>query len=200
MPSLKLRLIFRPKSDIRCPKSGGLQKKKKVFADFETDFSEIRTFFCPKSGGFQKQKKKVFADFEIDFSEIQTFFCSKSGGLQTKKIRSSPLLRLIFRPKSLGLGWWGGMHPEIETDFLAEIVSFRLVGGMHPPLNPPLDTGASVFQKRKKQRSSKVFFRQKKGLQNIFSGDLQKRNTKKVFTNFQQSFWGFPTKFQGPKK
>ena len=28
--------------------------------------------------------------------------------------------RLIFRPKSLLLGWWGGMHPPI------------------PPLNPPL--------------------------------------------------------------
>ena len=28
--------------------------------------------------------------------------------------------RLIFRPKSLLLGWWGGMHPP------------------HPPLNPPL--------------------------------------------------------------
>ena len=32
---------------------------------------------------------------------------------------------------------------EIETDFLAEIVRFRLVGGMHPhpPLNSPLATG-----------------------------------------------------------
>ena len=27
---------------------------------------------------------------------------------------------------------------QIEADFSAEIVTFRLVGGMHPPLNPPL--------------------------------------------------------------
>ena len=55
---------------------------------------------------------------------------------------------MIFRPKSLGLSWWGGDASrngaelfEIEADFSAEIVTFRLVGGMHPPippLNPPL--------------------------------------------------------------
>ena len=27
---------------------------------------------------------------------------------------------------------------ETEADFSAKIVTFRLVGGMHPPLNPPL--------------------------------------------------------------
>ena len=30
----------------------------------------------------------------------------------------------------------------METDFSAEIVSFWLVGGMHPPLNPPLAAGS----------------------------------------------------------
>ena len=65
MSSLKLRLIFRPKSD-------------------------IQKFFCRKSGGLQK--KKVFADFETDFSEIQAFFFFSKW-------------RLIFRPKSLVLGW-----------------------------------------------------------------------------------------------
>ena len=45
-------------------------------------------------------------------AEIQTFFRPKSGGLQKKKKkRSSPKLGVIFRPGSLGLGWWGGMHP-----------------------------------------------------------------------------------------
>ena len=58
-----------------------------------------------------------------------------------KKKRSSPKLEVIFRPGSLGLGWWGDASLtgaelfEIETDFLAKIVTFRLVGGMggmHP--------------------------------------------------------------------
>ena len=60
---------------------------------------------------------------------------------------------MIFRPDSLRLGWWGGDASrngadlfEIETDFSAKIVTFRLVGGMHPPhpppLNPPLQTTA----------------------------------------------------------
>ena len=30
--------------------------------------SEIQTFFCPKSGGLQKKKKKVFTKIESDFS------------------------------------------------------------------------------------------------------------------------------------
>ena len=53
---------------------------------------------------------------------------------------------MIFLPGSLGLGWWGGDASltgaelfEIEADFSAKIVTFRLVGGdASPPLNPPL--------------------------------------------------------------
>ena len=41
------------------------------------------------------------------------------------------------------------------------------------------DTGASGLQK-------------KKDLQNVFSGDLQKRKTKKVFANYPRGFWRFP--------
>ena len=59
MSSPKLRVIFRPKS-------------------------EIQAFFSPKIRWSPKKKKKK---------------------------RSSPKLRAIFRPGSLGLGWWGGMHP-----------------------------------------------------------------------------------------
>ena len=68
-------------------------------------------------------------------SEIQTPKKKKK-----KKKRSSPKLRLIFRPDSLRLGRWGGDASqngaelfEIEADFSAKIVTFRLVGGMHPP-------------------------------------------------------------------
>ena len=92
MSSPKLRLIFRPKS-------------------------EIQTFFSPKIRWSPKKKKKK---------------------------RSSPKLRLIFRPDSLRLGRWGGDASrngaelfKIRADFSAKIVTFRLVGGMHPPHPPP---------------------------------------------------------------
>ena len=39
----------------------------------------------------------------------------------------------------------------------------------------------------------------KAGLQNIFSGDVQQGNTKKVFANFPRGFWRFPTKLLGFK-
>ena len=53
-----------------------------------------------------------------------------------------------------------------------------------------------------KKRSSKEFFWrfQKKALQKCFSGNLQLKKTKKVFANFPQSYWRFPTKFQRFKK
>ena len=54
------------------PKSGVLQKKKKVFTDFETDFSaEIsnsKLFFPQIQVVSKKKKKKVFTDFETDCS------------------------------------------------------------------------------------------------------------------------------------
>ena len=53
------------------------------------------------------------------------------------------------------------------------------------------------YPKKEKKRFSKKFFRRKKGLQNIFSGDLQKKE--EVFANFPRGFWRFPTKFQGSK-
>ena len=86
------------------------------------------------------------------YLEIQTFFSPKirwSPKKKKKKKRSSPKLRVSFRPDSLRLGWWGGDASrigaelfEIEADFSAKIVTFRLVGGDAsppiPPLNPPL--------------------------------------------------------------
>ena len=126
MSSPKLRLIFRPKSEIQTflsPQNQVVSKKKKVFTKIETDFSaEIgnsNVFFRPKSGGLQKKKKKKVLSQNWDW---------------------------FFRPDSLRLGRWGVMHPEMEpelfkirADFSANIVTFRLVGGdASPPLNPPL--------------------------------------------------------------
>ena len=133
MSSPKLRVIFRPKSEIQTffspkfrwsPKKKKKKKRKKVFTKIESDFSaEIGTsnvFFAQNQvvSKQKKQKTKVFTKIETDFS-----------------------------PDSLRLGRWGDASRngaelfETEADFSAKIVTFRLVGGMHPPhppLNPPL--------------------------------------------------------------
>ena len=61
-------------------------------------------------------------------------------------------MRLIFRPDSLRLGRWGGCIRngaelfKIRADFSAQIVTFRLVGGMHPPHPPPKSaTGTTQY-------------------------------------------------------
>ena len=78
MSSPKLRVIFRPKSEIQTLFFAQIQvvskykKKKKVFTKIESDFSA-----------------------EIENSDV--FFRPNSGGLQKKKKGSSPKLRLIFR-------------------------------------------------------------------------------------------------------
>ena len=80
--------------------------------------SEIQTFFSPKiRWSPKKKKKKVFTGIESDFS-----------------VR----LRLVGGDGSRN----GTELIEIEADFSAKIVTFRLVGGdaspPSPPLNPPL--------------------------------------------------------------
>ena len=72
------------------------KKKKKVFTKIESDFSaEIgnsNVFFAQiqvVSKKKKKKKKKVFTKFGTDFS-----------------------------PDSLRLGRWGGMHPEMEPNYL----------------------------------------------------------------------------------
>ena len=111
MSSPELRVIFRPKS-------------------------VIQTFFSPKIrwSPTKKKKKRSSPNLRVIFqpkSENLTFFSPKIGWSPKKK-RSSP--------ESLGCGWWGGDASrngaklfEIEADFSAKIVTFRLVGGMHPP-------------------------------------------------------------------
>ena len=67
MSSPKLRVIFRPNSEIQTffrPNSGGLQKKKKVFTKIESDFSaEIgnsNVFFAQIQVVSKKKKKGGF--------------------------------------------------------------------------------------------------------------------------------------------
>ena len=70
---------------------------------------KFKRFFCPKTGDLQK--KKVFTEIETDFSakigNSNVFSAQKQ--VISKKKRSSPKLRLIFRPKS-----------EIQTLFQAK--------------------------------------------------------------------------------
>ena len=128
MSSPKLRVIFRPNA-------------------------EIQTFFRPKSGGFQKKKKKRSSPkLRVIFRpklEIQAFF--------SPKIRWSPKKKKVFTKIGSDFSAWivrfrlvggdasltGAELFEIEADFSAKIVTFRLVGGdasppSPPPLNPPL--------------------------------------------------------------
>ena len=142
--SPKLRLIFRPKSEIQTffsPKFRWSPKKKKK-TKIETDFSaeignsnvffaqiqvvskkkkkkkkglhqnwdwffgrnrKFKRFFRPNSGGLQKKKKGLHQNWDwffggnsnVFFAQIQVVSKKKK-----KKKRSSPKLRLIFRPKS----------------------------------------------------------------------------------------------------
>ena len=88
MSSPELRVIFQPKS-------------------------EIQTFFLPKIRWSPKKKKKKRSSpgLRVIFqprSENLTFFSPKIGWSPKKKKRSLP--------ESLGCGWWGGMHPEMEPN------------------------------------------------------------------------------------
>ena len=89
MSSPKLRVIFRPKS-------------------------EIQTFFSPKFRSSpkkkKKKKKKVFTKIETDFSP-DSLRLGRWGGMHPEMEPNYSKQRLIFGPKSLLLGWWGGMHP-----------------------------------------------------------------------------------------
>ena len=134
MSSPKLRVIFRPKSEIQtffCPKSGGLQKKKKKKKKKRSSpklrlifrpKSEIQTFFFAQNQVVSKKKKKVFTKIETDFSAGFVTFRSVGGDASRN----------------------GAELYKIRADFSAKIVTFRLVGGdaspPSPPLNPPLDT------------------------------------------------------------
>ena len=89
MSSPKLRVIFRPKS-------------------------EIQRFFSPKFrwSPKKKKKKKVFTKIETDFSP-DSLRLGRWGGMHPEMEPNYSKQRLIFRPKSLLLGWWGGCIPPI---------------------------------------------------------------------------------------
>ena len=146
MSSPKLRVIFRPNSEIQTffspkfrwsPKQN--KKKKKVFTKIESDFSaEIgnSNVFFAQIQVVSKKKKRSSPKLRVIFrpnSEIQTFFSPKFrwSPKQNKKKRSSPKLRVIFRPKSEIQTFFSPkfrwspkkkkVFTKIESDFSAEI-------------------------------------------------------------------------------
>ena len=82
------------------PKNRWSPKKKVFKPKLRQISRKFKRFFSPKTGGFlKKKKKKVFTQIETDFTEIQTFLQPKNSWSPKKK-RSSPKLKQIFRPKS----------------------------------------------------------------------------------------------------
>ena len=74
--------------------------------------------------------------------KFKRFFRPNSGALQKKKVFTK--IETDFSPDLLRLGRWGGDASrngaelfEIEANFSAKIVTFRLVGGDASPHHPP---------------------------------------------------------------
>ena len=124
-------------------------KNSVVFTKIESDFSpKFKRFLRPNSGGLQKKKKRSSPKLRVIFrpkSKIQTFFSPEfRWSPKKKKKKVFTKIETDFSPDSLRLGRWGGGASrngaelfEIEANFSAKIVTFRLVGGMHPPHPPP---------------------------------------------------------------
>ena len=119
MSSPKLRVIFRPKSEIQTFFSPKIRwspkkkkkKKKKVFTKIESDFSaevgNSNVFFAQNQVVSKKKKKKtVFTKIETDSSAGFVTFRSVGGDASRN----------------------GAELFKIEADFSAKIVTFRLVG------------------------------------------------------------------------
>ena len=83
---------------------GGISQKSRNF----------KHFTCSNSGDLQHKKKKVFTEFETDFSAKignSNVFFARFHVISKKKKRSSPISRLVFRPKSENRTFEGGCFP-----------------------------------------------------------------------------------------
>ena len=160
MSSPKLRLIFRPKSEIQTfffAQNQVVSKKKKKLRLIFRPKSEIQTFSSPKirwSPKKKKKKKRSSPKLRLIFrpkSEIQTFFSPKIRWSPKKKKKKKVFTKIetdfsagfvTFRSVGGDASRNGTELFKIRADFSAKIVTFRLVGGdaspPSPPLNPPL--------------------------------------------------------------
>ena len=110
MSSPKLRVIFRPKSEIQTFFSPIFRVFTKIESDFSAEIANSNVFFAQIQVVSKKKKKKVFTKIETDFSP-DSLRLGRWGGMHPEMEPYYSKQRLIFRPKSLLLGWWGGMHP-----------------------------------------------------------------------------------------
>ena len=127
------------------------KKKKGLHRNWDWFFGrnlKFKRFFRVKAGGLQK-KKKVFTEIETDFSAVirnsKVFSAQKQ--VVSKKKRSSPKLRLIFRPNSEIQTFEGGLfsYGGAIFNFLHKIglkstknvrfcIFHKPMGGLEPPL------------------------------------------------------------------
>ena len=99
-----------------------VSKKKRSSPRLRLIFRKFKRFFRPKSGGLHKKKKKVFTEIEANFSaEIVRF--RLVGGMHPEMETEFSKWRLIFRPKSLVLGWWGDASPPPKSATVPDYVS-----------------------------------------------------------------------------
>ena len=98
-------------------------KNSDVFTKIETDFSaEIgnsNVFFAQiqvVSKKKKKKKKRSSPKLRLIFRFFAGLVTFRSvGGMHPEMEPIYSKQRLIFRPKSLLLGWWGGMHPPPKS-------------------------------------------------------------------------------------
>ena len=104
-----------------------VSKKKRSSPKLRLIFRKFKRFFRPKSGGLQKKKKKVFTAMETNFSAEIVRFRLVGGGMHPEMETDFSKWRMIFRPKSLVLGWWGGCIPLIPPPKSATAVRLQLI-------------------------------------------------------------------------
>ena len=118
----------------------------KIESDVSAEIGNLNVFFA-QIQVVSKKKKGLHQNWDWFFGrnrKFKRFFRPNSGGLQNKN-----------KKKGLHQNWdWffagfvtfrsvGGMHPEMEPNYLKQRLIFRpksLLLGI-PPLNPPLDSG-----------------------------------------------------------
>ena len=111
------------------------------------EVGNLTVFFARNQVVSKKKKKKVFTEIECDFLAeigISTVFFAQNQVVSKKKKkkglhRNSELFFGRNRKVEAGVGDASRNGTElikIEADFSAKIVTFRLVGGMHPPIPP----------------------------------------------------------------
>ena len=101
-------------------------------------------------------------------------------------------------PVSKGVWGRGGVEDTRLEAKAKDTKTFRGQGQgqtLSRPRPRTTDTDASVLKKKKKRLQK--FFSGEKGLQKIFfRRSLLEETKKRVFADFPQGFWRFPTKFQ----